>query len=107
MASVLTAVQTPFGGIATLDERRQEPRLSVDAIPARVRIGENAELWAACVLDVSTSGLRLGLTAPILTGTEVTVWFERTVATGRVRYCRGAAELFEAGLLLTDALNIL
>ena len=95
-------------GAAELDERRREPRIPVNAIPARLRAGESGEPSTAHVLDVSTSGLRVRVVEPLDVGVEATIWFDRTIATGRVRYCRASgAGSFEAGLCLTDALNII
>jgi hypothetical protein len=89
------------------DERRREQRVPVAAIPARLRANENAEPTPAHVLDISTSGLRVRLDLPLEVGAEVTIWFDRTVAAGRVRYCRAnGAGSFEAGLCLTDALSL-
>jgi hypothetical protein len=96
------------GAAELVDDRRREPRVPVDAIPARLRAGENGEPRAAHVLDISTFGLRVRLDAPLDIGMEATIWFDRTVATGRVRYCRASGTAsFEAGLCLTDALNII
>jgi hypothetical protein len=91
-----------------MDERRREPRVPVHAIPARLRLGAGAEPITAQVLDISTSGLRVRVNSPLEAGAEATIWFDRTVATGRVRYCRASGvESFEAGLCLTDALNLI
>lgn len=88
------------------EDRRRECRVPAGTIPARVRTGENTETRAAHVLDISTSGLRIRLSSPLETGVEATIWFGRTVATGRIRYCRTTGEgLFEAGVCLTDALS--
>lgn len=95
------------GAAELLDDRRREPRIPVNAIPARLRAGESGEPSVAHVLDISTSGLRVRVEEPLDVGVEATIWFDRTVATGRVRYCRASGvDAFEAGLLLTDALNI-
>jgi hypothetical protein len=96
------------GAAELLDDRRREPRIPVDAIPARLRVGESGDPSAAHVLDISTSGLRVRLHMALEVGSEATIWFNRTVATGRIRYCRASGgEAFEAGLCLTDALNII
>lgn len=97
---------TAAGGVSFAD-RRREPRIPCDAIPARGRIGENQELAAARVMDISTSGVRLAMNAWLEVGSEVTVWFSTTVATGRVRYCRPDRDgSLEVGLCLSDVLNI-
>ncbi|HVW09474.1 MAG TPA: PilZ domain-containing protein [Bryobacteraceae bacterium] len=95
------------GAPGSIDERRREPRIPAGAIPARLRAGEGGEPIAAHVLDISTSGLRVRVNRPLEPGTEATIWFDLTVATGQVRYCReNRAGLFEAGLCLTDAMSI-
>lgn len=95
------------GAAELLDDRRREPRIPVDTIPARLRAGDSGEPSVAHVLDISTSGLRVRVDEPLDVGAEATIWFDRTVATGRVRYCRASgAASFEAGLCLTDVLNI-
>jgi len=107
MASAFALRPERAGAAELLDERRREPRVPVGAIPARLRTGENGESSAAHVIDISTSGLRVRLNRALEVGAEATIWFDRTVATGRIRYCRASgAEAFEAGVCLTDALNI-
>lgn len=107
MASAFAFSPERAGAVELLDERRREPRVPVGAIPARLRTEEGAETHAAHVLDISTSGLRVRLDARLKVGAEATIWFDRTVATGQIRYCRASeAGAFEAGLCLTDVLNI-
>jgi hypothetical protein len=107
MTRAFALAPQPAGAAEWFDEKRREPRIPVKAIPARLRASENAEPSPAHVLDISTSGVRVGLNVPLEVGAEATIWFDRTVATGRVRYCRAnGAESFEAGLCLTDALSV-
>jgi hypothetical protein len=43
---------------------------------------------------------------PLDAGSIVTIWFNRTVATGQVRYCRSNADgHFDVGLKLSEVLN--
>lgn len=107
MTSPFAVALDHTGAGESVDERRREPRLPVGAIPARLFAGESREPIAVHVLDISTSGLRVRLSSPLEAGTEATIWFDLTVATGEVRYCRSnRAGLFEAGLRLTDARSI-
>jgi PilZ domain len=88
-------------------EARREQRTPCDAIPARVQLGAASESLMARVMDVSVSGVRLRLESPLEVGSEVTVWFERVVVTGQVRYCRRVGDgPFESGLCLSEVLNI-
>ena len=101
------ALQAPRHAPSSFTERRQEPRFQRDGVPAKILLEGDSESMPARVLDISTSGVRLGLSSPLATGSEVTVRFENTVATGQVRYCRcNYGRSFEVGLRLTDALNL-
>jgi hypothetical protein len=86
-------------------ERRAEERISVDSIPAR--LGFESNIMAARVLDISLSGVRLRLDRSLPVGADVTVAFNKTIAVGRIRYCRpdhnGVS--FQAGLQLEEVLN--
>jgi|SRR5579871_425030 len=60
----------------------------------------------AVVLDVSRSGLKLGLHAPIPKGMEVKVCLpERVVIFGEVRYCRRMEGLYHAGVQIRDVVH--
>ena len=79
--------------------------LSQSAIPALVRIGAIA--MPAYVLDVTLSGIRLGMDFCLATGADVTVSFQRTVAVGKIRYCRlDNDDSFQAALQIEDVLNM-
>ena len=61
---------------------------------------------AAQVLDVSTSGIRVTVDTYLVAGSEVTVYFNNTIATGQIRYCRSKRDgSFYAGIQIEDVLN--
>ena len=87
-------------------ERRREPRTRLDAIPAHIRLDDNPEPIPAQVLDISTSGIRVGLDFSLTVGKEVTVWFDNVIATGQVRYCRhDLNDHFYAGVQIKDVVH--
>jgi hypothetical protein len=88
------------------DEARCEQRTPCHPIPASVQPGATSERLIASVVDVSVRGVRLRLGSSLEVDSEVTVWFERVVATGQVRYCRRVQDgPFEAGLSISEVLN--
>jgi hypothetical protein len=106
-SAVSETVQTQSRGAHEFVDRRLEQRTPCDDISAQVRIGEGLNSTPASVLDISTSGVRLGLDSSLEVGSNVTVWFNKTVVTGQVRYCRGNQDgSFDAGLRLLDVLNL-
>lgn len=70
-------------------DRRKEPRYASGG-SARVVVPYVSEpqTFSAHVLDVSKSGMRLRLSAPIAPGTLVQVELKSVVASGEVRHCR-------------------
>ena len=69
-------------------------------------MGDSSEPAAAYVLDISTSGIRVRVNFFLATGTEATLHFNNTIATGHVRYCRSNQDdSFDAGLQLVDVLT--
>jgi hypothetical protein len=86
-------------------DRREEARTTVDSIPAR--LGFDADTMPARVLDISISGVRLSLDNSLPVGADVTVTFNKTVAVGRICYCRPDynGESFHAGMQLEEVLN--
>ena len=97
-----TRPEVPNGWV----ERRFEKRYSCDTIPALVRIDGDADSTSGRVLDISISGVRLGLDSWLEAGRSATIWFGNVVATGEVRYCRSNTDgSFDMGFLLSDVLN--
>jgi len=86
-------------------QKRREPRYPCND-PVKVRIlSMGSPLFAATVLDVSRSGLRLELATPIAKGSEVEVTVrDYVVIFGEIRYCRRTSDSFQAGILIRDVL---
>jgi hypothetical protein len=86
-------------------DRREEARTPVDSIPAR--LGFDTDAMPARVLDISISGVRLALDSSLPVGADVTVAFNKTIAVGRICYCRPDhnSESFHAGMQLEEVLN--
>ena len=94
------------GTVRGFVERRWEARIPCDAIPAQIRTDNGSEATVARILNISTSGVRLGMDFALEVGSNATVWLNNTVATGQVRYCRGNPDgSFDIGLRLLDVLN--
>jgi len=73
---------------------------------SQIRFNEHSRPIDAEVLDISTTGIQLRLGAYLIVGSDITIYFGRTVARGEVRYCRrNTANSFDAGLQLADALD--
>jgi len=98
---LISPVRHAFG----FAERRREPRVAVDAIPAVVTIG--AEKMEAQIRDISLSGMRMRVECSVAVGAEVTVTFQNTIAAGRIRYSQRdpAEECFQVGVQIEDVLN--
>ena len=86
-------------------EKRREPRYPCND-PVKVRVlSTRGPRFAATVLDVSRSGLRLELATPIAKGSEVEVTVRGNVIIfGEIRYCRRTSDIFHAGILIRDVL---
>jgi hypothetical protein len=84
-------------------ERRRDPRYSTnDQVVVEV-LGTNIQRLSALVLDVSRSGLRLGIQTRIGQLAQVEIMLPREVVVfGEVRYCRPAGTDFHAGVLIAD-----
>jgi len=57
------------------------------------------------VVDVSKSGLRLKLRAPLALGTLVQIELNSLVATGAVRHCRKDGDEYSMGIQLDAVVN--
>ena len=88
-------------------EKRSEPRYQTND-PATVQILPIDETRRpAVVLNVSRSGLKLGLHAPIPKGIEVKICLpERVVVFAEVRYCQRIEGLYHAGVLIHDVIHL-
>src|SRR5260370_4845916 len=85
-------------------ERRSEPRLPCDAIPAQI-LTESGSIPAK-VMDISRSGIRLEVETLLPVCTEATVYFNNIIAVVEVRYCRpNRNESFDAALQIQDVIN--
>lgn len=98
----LTVLKSP---VAEAD-RRKEPRYPSDG-SARVLVPFlfGPLTFNACVLDVSKSGMRLNISAPLAPGTLVQVELKNLVATGAVRHCRRDEEGYSMGIQLDAVVN--
>jgi len=87
-------------------ERRQDPRYSTNDQAVVEVLGINCQRLSALVLDVSRSGLRLGIQTRIGQLAQVEITLPREVVVfGQIRYCRPAGTDFHAGVLITDILH--
>jgi hypothetical protein len=87
-------------------ERRRDPRYSTNDQAEVEVLGTNIQRLSAVVLDVSRSGLRLGIQTRIGQCAQVEITLPREVVIfGEVRYCRPAGADFHAGVLIADILQ--
>jgi hypothetical protein len=84
-------------------ERRRDPRYSTNDQAVVEVLGTIIQRLSALVLDVSRSGLRLGIQTRIGQLAQVEITLPRDVVVfGEVRYCRPAGTDFHAGVLIAD-----
>jgi hypothetical protein len=89
-------------GALFIEKRREARYPTRDAAEVEVVRGGNSPI-SATVLDVSRSGLRLGLQTAVDKGAEVKITLQKHIVIfGQVRHCRRAGEAFEAGILIQD-----
>ena len=95
----------PAGESAFFTERRREPRYAATGT-ARVSFpnGKGMEPTMARVMDISKSGMRLGVLAEIKPGTMVEIEFETLKAVGIVRHCRKYGPEYSIGIRLDGVL---
>jgi hypothetical protein len=87
-------------------ERRRDQRYSTNDQAVVEVLGTNIPRLSALVLDVSRSGLRLGIQTRIGQLAQVEITLPRGVLIfGEIRYCRPAGTDFHAGVLIADILN--
>src|SRR5258708_1840443 len=88
-------------------ERRSEARYPTNDV-VEVQILEK-DSWcrvAATILDVSRSGLRIEVRAPIAKGSQVEIIVPRRLSIfGEVRYCRRSGEAVYAGILIQQVVR--
>jgi len=104
--AALRGPSAPAIGEDVRDERRIEPRISADSIPATIRL-ETVSMPGQ-ILNISTSGVRIRVDIELAIGQEVTLFFDHTIAVGTVRNCRAEYSngRFQAGLQLEEVLNL-
>ena len=85
-------------------ERRREPRYPCnDPVELRTIPGDGQRVTAK-LLDVSRSGLRLEVGVALIRGTQIEILLSKQLAIfGKVRHCRRAGDLYEAGILIEEA----
>ena len=88
-----------------IDELYREELRDARAMPPEEKILAGQQLFeSAC--RITLSGIRLGMNFCLATGADVTVTFQRTVAVGKIRYCRlDRDDSFQAALELEDVLT--
>ena len=95
--------------LGTADSDRRQRNVSTRRIPpprpGRCPFLSEPRTFNARVLDVSKSGMRLKLSAPLTPGTLVQVELKSLVATGAVRHCRKAGEEYSMGIQLDAVVN--
>ena len=90
-------------GVGQAKERRREVRSRVDAPATRQKLDPGSpDRSDIRVLDVSKSGLRLGVPELIEPGTMVQIRLKNTVALGEVRYCCPVGDRFHVGVQFTN-----
>ena len=88
----------------TVVDRRSEPRHAATGT-ARVRIAPGSPVVDARLLEVSKSGLRIQLDAPLKLGTTIEIELDHLFAMGIVRHCRKFAGQYYVGLRLEAVIN--
>lgn len=87
-----------------VQEKRRERRYPTND-PAEVRAFPfNADAIPANIVDVSRSGMRLELVAPLPRDAriEIVMSFTKLKVSGEVRYCRKVGAVYQAGVLIHD-----
>jgi PilZ domain-containing protein len=84
-------------------EKRREARYVCND-PAEVRIlSGNRGVLDAMVMDISKSGLRLGVASALAKGEKIEITLPKEVIIfGEVRYCRRAVESYHVGVSIED-----
>ena len=82
-----------------MEQRRRENRFKPNQIVAvRVLGWTPAPLLQATILDLSASGMRLRINAPVPFGASVEIALGTSVAHGRVSRCEPEQDYYELGL---------
>ena len=95
----------PAAESASFTERRREPRFAATGT-ARISFPKaiGIEPMMARVMDVSKSGMRLGVLAEIKVGTLIEIEFHTLNAVGIVRHCRKYGPEYSIGIRLDGVL---
>ena len=81
-------------------ERRGEARFST-RYPAKLRFADTDEPLECLVVDVSMSGARIRLFAPLAIDAIVEISFEKSMIIGAVRNCTDLDNCFEIGVAVS------
>ena len=93
--------------LAKPSDKRKETRYPTnDAAEVRV-LPSDGQNFPATIIDISKSGLRLELSAPLLKGRriEIMTTARKLVIFGEVRYCRRVGGVFHAGVLIEGVVS--
>ena len=94
------AHSTPVVEVRT--DRRREPRYCCDD-PVEIRTPGGESLFPATVMNVSRTGLRLGLDREVRKGAQLEILLKRQLGLcGRVRYCHRVGAGYQVGILLEE-----
>jgi len=80
-------------------QRRREPRFKPNQNATVLVVGfKPGPVINACVLDISSRGMRLRTNSPVPNGTKVDITVNRTVSRGSVCRCEPHGESYELGV---------
>ena len=85
-------------------DSRQEPRFETDQAVTVTLLGETECTVAARIVNISGKGLCLAAGQPLPRGGAIKLETGDTLVLGEVVYCRAAAESFQIGVGLHQAL---
>jgi hypothetical protein len=86
-------------------DQRLEARYATDDPAEVVQLCGSLLRVQATVLDVSKSGLRLAVGAPLTRGMRVKITLLEVVIFGEVRYCRRGSTGYHAGILIESVVH--
>jgi len=87
-------------------DRRTEARYPAQDPAELELLSDPAEPIYGTILDVSRSGLRIGLSKRIDRGEQVKVKLHGNVIFGEVRYCRAVSGAFHVGIRIQDLVRL-
>ncbi|HEX6894588.1 MAG TPA: PilZ domain-containing protein [Bryobacteraceae bacterium] len=87
----------------TLADRRREARYPCNKAVQVRNLTQNEARLSARIIEISRSGLRLELPAPVTKGSQVEILMSKEVAIfGKVRHCRAVGEKYHAGVQIEE-----